>query len=82
MRKAPKYIFGKPDLGMVEPLITEHKLVVRKTLIVGDRLHTDIQLSKLIDCYGMLVLSGETTRDQLETSKIQPDFVLNTISEV
>ena len=80
--KSPKKIFGKPASEMVEPLIKAFKLDPNKTLIVGDRLHTDILMSKNLSCYGMLVLSGESTRDQLENSDIKPDFVLNSIADL
>jgi HAD superfamily hydrolase (TIGR01450 family) len=80
--KKPIRIFGKPDPKMLSALFTSKKLVPKKTLVVGDRMHTDIQLSKEVGCYGLLVLSGETTRDQLENSKIQPEFVLNSVADM
>ena len=80
--KRPRKIFGKPDLEMVTPLVERYKLDPRRTLIVGDRLHTDIAMSKSAGCYGMLVLTGETSRDRLENSEVQPDFVLNSIAQL
>ena len=80
--KSPLKVFGKPSREMVEPLIKTHGLNPKKTLIIGDRLHTDILMAKNISSYGLLVLTGETTRDQIEDSTIQPDFVLNSLADI
>lgn len=80
--KSPKKVFGKPAREMIDPLVRSFGLDPSKTLIIGDRLHTDIQMSKNSGCFGMLVLTGESTRDQLETTDIKPDFVLNSIADL
>jgi len=80
--KSPKKVFGKPAREMIDPLVRSYGLDPSKTLIIGDRLHTDIQMSKNSGCFGMLVLTGESTRDQLETTDIKPDFVLNSIADL
>lgn len=80
--KTAKKVFGKPSNEMINPLINKFNLNPKKTLLVGDRLHTDILMAKQIGCYGLLVLTGETTRDQLEFSQIEPDFVLTSINEM
>lgn len=80
--KSPSKVFGKPSFEMISPLIQRFNLDPSKTLIVGDRLHTDIMMAKALPCYGLLVLTGETTRDQLETSEVQPDFVLGSIMDM
>jgi HAD superfamily hydrolase (TIGR01450 family) len=80
--KEPVKVFGKPNAEMVEPLIRTFLLDPRKTMIVGDRLHTDIRMAGNFDCHGMLVLSGETSRDQVETSPDQPDFILNSLGHL
>ncbi|MEM9256987.1 MAG: HAD-IIA family hydrolase [Pseudomonadota bacterium] len=80
--KTPVKIFGKPDLEMVRPLLTRHGIDAASTLIVGDRLHTDIRMAALSGCRGLLVLTGETSRDQLETADTQPHFVLDDITQM
>jgi HAD superfamily hydrolase (TIGR01450 family) len=79
--KVPVKVFGKPNAEMVEPLIRAFMLDPKRTMIVGDRLHTDIRMAKNFKCYGMLVLSGDTSRDQVEHSDDQPDFILNSIGD-
>ncbi|MCY1411666.1 phosphoglycolate/pyridoxal phosphate phosphatase family protein [compost metagenome] len=80
--KSPKKVFGKPSSEMIDFIMQSRNLLPNKTIIVGDRLHTDIMMAKKISALSMLVLSGESTRDQLETSEIQPDFVLSSISDL
>ncbi|WP_263145422.1 HAD-IIA family hydrolase [Pseudomonas sp. RIT-PI-AD] len=80
--KEPKRVFGKPSSDMVLPLIRRFGLDPKRTLIVGDRLHTDILMAKNLASYGLLVLTGATTRDQLESSPIVPDFVINSIGHL
>lgn len=80
--KGPKKVFGKPSGEMVRPLIRQHGLDPARTLLVGDRLHTDILMARTLGCLGMLVLSGATTRDQLEDAEIVPDFVLDSLGHL
>ena len=80
--KLPIKIFGKPMLEMVVPIIEKRGIDVKESLFVGDRLHTDILMAKQVGAYGLLVLSGETSREQLEDSQILPDCVLNSLADV
>ncbi len=80
--KVPVKVFGKPNAAMIEPLIREFMLDPKRTMIVGDRLHTDIRMARNFKCYGMLVLTGDTSRDQVEGSEDQPDFILNSIGDL
>lgn len=78
--KSPVRTFGKPNRAMLEPLMARYGLDAGRTLIVGDRLGTDIQMAHNLKARSLLVLSGETTREQLETSAVQPDFVLPSLA--
>jgi HAD superfamily hydrolase (TIGR01450 family) len=80
--KFPQKTFGKPGPEIVRLLSKKYDLNPEKTVIIGDRLHTDILMSKNIPCFGLLVLTGEYSRDQLEGSDIQPDFVINSIADL
>lgn len=80
--KEPKRVFGKPSVDMIAPLIRKFSLDPATTVIVGDRLHTDILMAKNLSSLGLLVLTGETTRDQLEDSSVQPDFTLTSIGDL
>ena len=48
-------------------------------VIVGDRLYTDIALGANHGVTSVLVLSGETTRTDLEDSPVQPSLVVENV---
>lgn len=75
-KKSPVKTFGKPSADMI------NSIEASNSLIVGDRLHTDMLLARNIGCRGLLVLTGETSRESLDSSPIFPDFVLKTIADI
>lgn len=76
--KTPRY-FGKPYEDVVRQ-IEEHTGLSRKDMVVvGDRLYTDIALGTRNGMDAVLVLSGETTREDLEGSSVIPDFVVENV---
>jgi phosphoglycolate/pyridoxal phosphate phosphatase family enzyme len=52
---------GKPSQWLVDRLLTMHGLDPRRTVVVGDRLDTDIQLGVVGDCDTVLVGTGCTS---------------------
>ncbi len=52
------------------------------TLVVGDRLETDILGGVRAGCKTLLVLSGVTQTEDLENWTPKPDLVLNNIMEL
>jgi len=80
--KRSKHAFGKPSISLVRPLVDAGLVDPQRTLVVGDRLHTDILMAKNLKAFSLLVLSGETTREALEFCEVCPDFVLNSISDI
>ena len=51
-------------------------------IIVGDQLDTDITMGALHGVLSCLVLSGETSRQRLETSDVSPDLVVEHVGEL
>ncbi len=79
---SPLYVFGKPNKIMVDALINDINIDPAKVLFIGDRIYTDIQMAKNTGAQGLLVLTGDTTRDVCQDSLIQPDYILNSISDL
>ena len=52
------------------------------TVMVGDRLYTDILMGVQADIDTILVLSGETSRKDLEASDIVPTHVLDSVADI
>ena len=53
-----------------------------QTLVVGDRLYTDIACGVNAGVDTALVLSGESTRETLAASDVQPTWVLRDVAEL
>ena len=52
------------------------------SVMVGDRLATDMRMGENAGIDTALVLSGVTTRTQLEASDVQPTMVLDSIASI
>lgn len=76
-------IIGKPYPEMIEALQAKYGLETPQTIaMVGDRLYTDIAMAKAAGIVGILVLSGETQREDLAQSQVQPDLVLENLGDI
>lgn len=77
----PRY-FGKPFRETVDMIseITGYKK--SDMVMVGDRLYTDIAMGVNNGITSVLVLSGETTTEQLKKSDIKPDFVFDSLKDI
>ena len=75
-------VIGKPSPLM--PQLAMEKLGISKeeTCVVGDRIYTDVKSGLNAGITGILVLSGETTREILEASPDKPHLVLADASEI
>lgn len=69
-------VIGKPEPLMPQLAMLESSISAQETLLIGDRIYTDIAsgANALIDT--LLVLSGETKEEGLPTADPQPTFVL------
>jgi len=78
----PKHICGKPNKGMILHKIKELGLETASCAMVGDRLYTDMEMAERAGVHGILVLSGEATRDDLEKSGLNPSLVVESVSSL
>jgi ribonucleotide monophosphatase NagD (HAD superfamily) len=53
-----------------------------ETVLVGDRIYTDIACGRRAGIASILVFSGETTREILLESDIRPDIAIEDVSEI
>ncbi|MDE7295815.1 MAG: HAD-IIA family hydrolase [Clostridia bacterium] len=80
--REPEAILGKPSAVMGELIAATLHNRREETLMMGDRLETDIAFAKSCGYASALVLSGATSREQLLKSDIHPDLVLNSIANL
>ena len=81
--KVPTY-FGKPYRETVEMIAEATETSLSEMCIFGDRLYTDIALGKRHGVTAALVLSGETTCEDVENAAEadRPDFVFESLDIV
>jgi 4-nitrophenyl phosphatase len=73
-------VIGKPEPVMFQLAMSALGAPVQATAIVGDSLETDIRGGRALGLKTILLLSGVTSRQQLEQSELQPDLVYQDIS--
>ncbi|MFH0818210.1 MAG: HAD-IIA family hydrolase [Candidatus Micrarchaeota archaeon] len=71
-QKKPDVVVGKPYLLMFEQALKELETKAEETLLVGDRLETDILGGNDIGLHTVLVLTGVSTRE--DADKAGPDY--------
>lgn len=79
--RRPHYI-GKPDPIMVEYVVQQSIFSKEQTVVIGDRLYTDIATGINAGVTSICVLSGETKWEHLQNSKLKPDYVFNNVKEI
>lgn len=76
--------FGKPYADTAEMIFSYTGIQEKDACIFGDRLYTDIALGKNSGMTAVLVLSGETKKEELSslTPEQYPDIVLDSIEDL
>ncbi|PLV60126.1 HAD-IIA family hydrolase [Thermotoga sp. KOL6] len=80
--RKPDLVLGKPNPMVVEVISRKLNVPKEKMAMVGDRLYTDVKLGKNAGIVSILVLTGETTLDDLSRSDVKPDFVFKNLYEL
>ncbi len=75
-------IIGKPNRLMLEMAALEMGVDADGAVMVGDRLYTDIRMGQDAGITSILVLSGETSREDLEGSDVVPTVVLDSVADI
>ena len=75
-------VLGKPHESMLQCILEKGHFNKSKTVMIGDRLDTDIAFGKHGGISTLLVLTGVTRKDQLATSEIVPDFVATSLGDL
>ena len=79
--KKPIFI-GKPESLMVFAVMDKFSVKKEETVVIGDRLYTDVAAGVNAGVDTICVLSGEATLEDLENSDIKPTFVLNSVKDI
>jgi len=75
-------VLGKPSTYMVRTALKALDTNPQNSLVVGDRLETDIQMGINAGMETALVLTGATHLAQLSCSSIKPTYVINSLMDL
>ena len=83
--RMPDVIVGKPSEVIMKEALQILGLKAEDVVVVGDQIEIDVQAGRSIGAETLLVLSGVTTKENLN-EKIQkfgkPDYILNNLGEL
>ncbi|WP_394921283.1 HAD-IIA family hydrolase [uncultured Robinsoniella sp.] len=79
--RKPRYL-GKPSREVVELCLKRSGFSRKETLVVGDRLYTDIACGIEGKAQTCLLLTGEAKREDLQDTIYPPDYCFGTVREL
>lgn len=79
--KIPEYI-GKPKPIMVNLAVEASGFTKEETIVIGDRLYTDIACGINAGVSTGIVLTGETKLEHLDDTEFKPDYVFESIGQL
>jgi len=74
--------FGKPSRYTLDYIIGKTGCREEELCFIGDRLYTDIAIASGTKARSILVLSGETSREDLHNTQFIPDLVVEDLEEL
>ena len=80
-KRMPQFI-GKPQPDMALLAMEKTGFAPEETVVMGDRLYTDIACGVNAGISSIFVLSGEGTMEDVEKSDVKPEFIYRNIREV
>jgi ribonucleotide monophosphatase NagD (HAD superfamily) len=81
VKKKPLFI-GKPSPVLIELAMKKLSFTKEETVMVGDRIYTDILAGIAAGVTTICVLSGEATETDIQKSEKKPDFVFCDVGEI
>ncbi len=76
------YFIGKPEPAMALLAMAKFGYTPEETVMIGDRIYTDVACGVNAGVDTVLVFSGETTREIWAASDIRPTYALDSITDV
>jgi len=81
VKREPLYI-GKPNKTIVEMCLEQTGFSREETLVIGDRLYTDIACGINGGVETAVVFTGEATKEDLKNTEFKPTYSFSTIKEL
>jgi HAD superfamily hydrolase (TIGR01457 family) len=80
--KRTPVVIGKPKRMIIDMILSKNNYKAEETLLVGDRLYTDIACGVNAGIDTALVLNGETKKEDLSNSDIKPTYVFDDVESL
>lgn len=80
--RKPEAVVGKPSHWMAQAALHRLGLLPEQAWVVGDSLWTDVRMGKEAGMTTVLVLTGVTSRRDLDGANPQPDHVLESFADL
>jgi len=81
VKREPLYI-GKPNKAIVEMCLKQTGVTKEETLVIGDRLYTDIACGINGGVDTCVVFTGEATKEDIVDTEFKPTYSFDTIKEL
>lgn len=78
----PDRVIGKPNADIVDYMAARTGVDKEHTAMVGDRLYTDIAAGRNNGLTSILVLSGEASLEDVQTSDVAPDLIYDSVRDM
>jgi NagD protein len=75
-------VVGKPSIHMARALLRRLKMPAHDVAVIGDRLLTDMAMARSLGMTGVLVLTGATRAENIDSAPVQPDYVIESLSQL
>lgn len=75
-------VIGKPEKIIFETALKRMKADKENTVMIGDRLSTDILGAHRAGITTIAVLTGVSTSEDIDAAEVKPDFVFDNIGEI
>lgn len=78
------FVIGKPSLYAFNKILEMTQMSADRTIMVGDRLETDVLVGNRGGAHTVLVLTGVSTLDEAKDAQgdLKPDRIINTLPEL
>jgi len=80
--REPDAVLGKPHRIMMEEILRKHQLQPDELAVAGDRIYTDVAMAHEVGATGVLVLTGECTREEGEAADPRPHFIFESLENL
>lgn len=76
------YFIGKPEPAMAQLAMAKWNAAPEETVMIGDRIYTDVACGVNAGIDTILVFSGETTREIWQQSDVKPTWAVDSITDI